>query len=187
MTTAHDRPTIDEPRVWIGCLECYNSGRLVGDWYSCAEAPDITTSQLHGRPIREHTHEELWCLDTDNIPVNREMSPMEAGEWGEIYNELDSPDLWPALCAWVRSGSYVAQGDTDLPSVGDFEERHAGEWESFRDYAFRLAEDLCLFDGLDEDHVAVRYFGWDSWISDLESDYTVVPTGHGGVHVFRNL
>ena len=24
-----------------------------------------------------------------------------------------------------------------------------------------------LFNGLDDDHVAVRYFGWDAWISDL--------------------
>lgn len=44
-----------------------------------------------------------------------------------------------------------------------------------------------MFEGLDEDHVAVRYFDWDSWIRDLAMDFTVAPTGHGGVYVFRSL
>lgn len=92
-----------------------------------------------------------------------------------------------ALCAWVRSGSYIAQGDSDLPCVGDFEESFVGEWDSFRDYAFQLTDEIDMFAGLDDDHVAVRYFGWDSWISDLAMDHTVVPTGHGGVYVFRSL
>ena len=185
MTTTHPRPAVDEPRVWIGCLACYNEGRLRGDWFSAAEAADITPRQIHG--ARATSHEELWVFDHDNIPVDGEFAPMDATGWAEAYDELDSPEQWSALCAWVSSGSYVAQGDTDLPCVGDFEERYAGEWESFRDYAFQLAEDLALFDGLDDDHVAVRYFGWDSWISDMESDYTVVRTGHGSVFIFRSL
>ena len=41
MTTTHPRPAVDEPRVWIGCLACYNEGRLRGDWFSAAEAADI--------------------------------------------------------------------------------------------------------------------------------------------------
>ena len=150
------------------------------------EAAEVTTSQLHGRPIPANTHEELWCLDTDNIPVDGEMSPMDAGEWGEVYEEVGT-EMWPAICAWVLSGNYTAQGDGDLPVVGDYEERYCGEWDSFRDYAFQYVEDLDLFDGLPEDHVAVRYFNWGSWIRDLESDYTVMPTGHGGVYVFRSL
>lgn len=185
MTTAHDRPTLDEPRVWIGCLECYNSGRLIGDWYSCAEAPDITTSQLHGRPIREHTHEELWCLDTDNIPVDREMSPMEAGEWGEVYDALDSPDLWPALCAWVRSGSYAAQGDTDLPVVSDFVEAFAGTWPSFTAYVEDLVEETGMLDGVPDE--LRGYFAIDRYARDLQGDYTVERAPAGEVYVFRSF
>lgn len=184
MTTT-STPAVDEPRCFLSCLQCYNEGRLIGDWYAATEAAEVTTSQLHGRPIPENTHEELWCLDIDNIPMDREMSPHEAGQWGEVYEELDSPEQWPALCAWVRSGSYVAQCDTDLPCVGDFQERYAGQWPSFRDYAFQLAEDIDLFDGLDEDSVVVRYFDWDSWIRDLAMDYSVESDGQGGVFIFR--
>ena len=38
-------PTTDTtPRVWIGCLACYNEGRLVGDWYDAITADEITTA-----------------------------------------------------------------------------------------------------------------------------------------------
>lgn len=191
MTATHTRrrTSTDEPSIWLGCLHCYNSGRLVGHWFSAVGADEVTLADVHQGSRVDYTREgceEIWGLDTDNIPVDREMGAREAAQWGEIHEEVGETQ-WPAICAWVRGGSYIAQGDSDLPVVSDFEEAFAGEWDSFRDYAFELAEDLAMFDGLDEDHVAVRYFGWDSWIRDLAMDYTVAPTGHGGVYVFRSL
>ena len=175
------------PCVWIGCLHHYNSGFLVGEWFPVTEASDVTLADVHRGSGQGYAEcEELWCMDIDGLPVNREMDPMEAALWGEIYDEVGH-EQWPALCAWVRSGSYIAQGDTDLPSVGDFEEAYVGCWDSFRDYAFHLSEDIGLFHGLPDDHVAVRYFSWDSWIRDLEMDYSVEPDDHGGVHIFRSL
>ena len=183
------RTSADEPSIWLGCLACYNAGRLVGHWFSAVGADEVTLAQVHEGSRVDYVRagcEELWGLDTDNIPVDREMGAMEAAEWGQGYEEVGETQ-WPALCAWVRSGSYIAQGDTDLPCVGDFEEAYAGEWDSFRDYAFQLADDIDMFANLDDDHVAVRYFDWDSWITDLQIDFTVMPTGHGGVYVFRTL
>ena len=188
-TGAGRRTSADEPSIWLGCLACYNAGRLVGHWFSAVGADEVTLAQVHEGSRVDYARagcEEIWGLDTDNIPVDREMGAMEAAEWGEVHEEVGETQ-WPALCAWVRSGSYIAQGDTDLPCVGDFEESFVGEWDSFRDYAFQLAEDIDMFDGLPEDHVAVRYFGWDSWIRDLAMDYTIMPTGHGGIFIFRCL
>jgi hypothetical protein len=39
--------TTTEPAVWIGCLACYNAGRLVGAWFPADGAGDITTQQVH--------------------------------------------------------------------------------------------------------------------------------------------
>lgn len=30
------------PRAWIGCLACYNEGRLVGDWFDAVTADEVT-------------------------------------------------------------------------------------------------------------------------------------------------
>ena len=35
------------PRVWPGCLSCYNSGRLVGHWVDCVGADTVTLQAIH--------------------------------------------------------------------------------------------------------------------------------------------
>lgn len=175
--------TPDTPAAWLGCESCYSEGRLVGRWYPITEIGEVTMEDLHGHPT---SHDECVCMDTDGLPTTGEPSQETAARWGEIYEEV-GPEQWPALCAWVRSGSYVAEGDTDYPVLSDFEERYCGQWPSFRDYAFQLAEDLDLFHGLDSEHTAVRYFDWTSWTRDLQYDYSVEPCPTGGVYVFRDL
>lgn len=177
MTTTH------EPRVWVGCLQCYNEGRLVGDWYDATEAGDITASQLHGRPIPPETHEELWVMDLEGFPEAREMDPMEAQRWGDLYAAVGDT-LWPALCAWVRSGAYVEDGD-GMPDQATFEERFCGEWDSFDDYAQDLAESIGLLREVPEQ--LQTYFDMEKWARDLKFDHSDADAPGGGVFVFRDL
>ena len=118
------------PRVWMGCLACYNEGHLVGEWVDAADAGGLTPDGLHGSPT---THDELWCFDLEGFPVGTgEMSSTTAVQW-------------PALLAWVETGCYVAGADNQL-SASDFEERYCGCWDSFADYGAQLAEDIGLID-----------------------------------------
>lgn len=175
------------PRVWIGCLHCYNSGHLVGDWFDAVGADEVSLADVHRGSGRGWTAcEELWCLDHEHIPISGEFGPLEAAQWGEVYEEAGA-ERWPAVCAWVRSGSHVTEGRGDIPSISDFEERYCGQWESFKEYAEQLADDVGLHQGWPED--AVRYFNWASWVSDQSHDYTVVdaPAPEYGVFIFRNL
>ena len=105
----------------------------------------------------------------------------------EIFNSLDEVDeyLRPALCAWVESGDYVAEGTGDLPSISDFEERYQGHWDDFREYAENLADDIGLLDGVPEE--IARYFDWQAWTRDLAMDYSTYAAPEGGVFVFRVL
>ncbi len=177
-TTIADVDTI--PRVWIGCLACYNGGRLVGDWHDALGADEVTSEDVHGRAS---SHDELWCFDLENIPVRREMSPHEAAKWGRVFEEVDE-HLRTALYAWVASGDYVSEGTGDLPAVSDFEERYCGHWESFDDYARQLADDIGLLRDVPEE--IATYFDWESWTRDQQFDHSVVDA-NSGVHVFRSL
>lgn len=172
-------------RVWIGCLHCYNSGQLVGEWFNAIDADEVTLASVHrSADGTQEGCEELWCFDADDMPVRREMSPAEAAEWGRVIEEVDE-HLRPALVAWVRSGAYVAEGTGDLPSVSDFEERYAGHWGDFDEYAHQLAEDTGLLRDVAEE--IARYFNWKSWTRDLAFDFTVEDAPGSGVFVFRNL
>lgn len=184
MTTT---PVTDNiPRAWIGCLACYNDGWLVGEWFDAETADEVTLADVHGgaHHVRQGC-EELWVMDHENIPAEGEMSPSEAAEWGRVI--LSVPEhLRDALRAWVASGSYVAEGTGDLPSVSDFEERFCGTWGSFRDYAETLAEEIGVISE-DAPEELVRYFNWDAWTRDLEHDYTVVRADAISVYIFRDL
>ncbi len=138
------------PRVWIGCLHCYNSGYLVGDWFDASGADEVSFAEVHkGSGLLSAACEELWCLDHEHIPVSGEFGLLEAAEWGEAYTEAGA-ERWLAVCAWARSGSHVTEGTGDLPSLSDFEERYCGQWESFKEYAEQLADDVGLHQGWPE-------------------------------------
>ena len=175
------------PRAWIGCLHHHSSGYLVGDWFDAATADEVTLADVHeGSGLGYAECEELWCFDYENIPVRGELDPLAAAEWGRVYTEV-GPEYWPALCAWVESGDYVAEGTglDALPSISDFEERYCGKWESFDDYARQVADYIGLLAGEPEE--ITRYFDWSAWTRDLEHDYTVVRADAIGVFVFRVL
>lgn len=175
MTTADTTP-----RVWIGCLACYNAGRLVGDWHDASDAEEVSTDDVHGRAS---SHDELWVFDIENIPVRREMSPHEAAGWGRVFDEVDEHQR-EALFAWVASGDYVVEGAGDLPSTSDFEERYAGHWDSFDNYARQIADDIGLLRDVPEE--IATYFDWGSWTRDQRFDYTVVDAD-SGAYVFKSL
>ena len=77
------------PRAWIGCLACYNAGHLVGDWFDAVTADEITTYDVHGAHSRADSHDELWVMDHEYIPVKGEMSPADAAAWGAAISEVD--------------------------------------------------------------------------------------------------
>ena len=173
------------PRVWIGCLHHYNSGYLVGHWFDAATADEVTLADVHeGSGLDCAECEELWVFDHENIPVRGELDPLTAAAWGKCLAEVDE-HLRPALCAWVESGDYVAEGTGDLPSISDFEESYCGAWESFEDYAREVADLIGLLTDVPEE--VANYFDWDSWTRDLAFDYSTYDDPDGGVFVFRNL
>lgn len=172
--------TSTAPRVWIGCLSCYNNGKLVGDWVDVTKADTVTIDDLHGDTPHEGC-EEMLCMDTDGLPANSgEITVAEAAAWGVLYEHVGI-GAWDAFCAWIESGNYVKDAD-GLPSYSVFDDRYLGCWDSFSDF---LADDL---ENLQADwpETAKRYFDFDAYERDAAYDYTQAPSHDGGVHIFTD-
>lgn len=173
--------------VTAPCESCYAAGRLVGVWVDAVDAAEIGAADIHAGsgvdPVAQGC-EEFVCMDTDGLPTTGEPSLDQAARWGEIYEEV-GPEQWPALCAWVRSGSYTAEGNTDYPAISDFEDAYAGHWDSFQDYADELADDIGLL--ADVPDSLRSYIDMSAWARDLAYDYDVEGCDTGGVFVFRSL
>lgn len=186
--------TVTSPRVWVGCLGCYNTGHLVGDWFDAESAPEDAT--IWGRhvtiymPVSHFTesHEELWVFDNENfhgLLRADECSPVTAKRLAELIAAVESDD-YPveAVAAWVDyTGTEL--GEWDSPTREAFEDAYCGEYESEADYARELAEDLGAIPR--EYSWPVSYIDWESATRDLfASDYWSAPSPNGGVYVFRS-
>ena len=179
MTTDTDQT----PRVWIGCLHCYNGARLVGDWFPAAGADLVTVEQVHGSSRSPRWDcEELWCYDHEGLPISGECSPMEAARWAERLGEVEE-HLRAAFGAWAAAGSFSADSD-GMPDTDEFVHAYCGTWPSFGAYAEDLAEQTGLMAGWPG--LAVLHFNWSGWTRDLAYDYTVVDAPDGEAFVFRN-
>lgn len=170
-------------KVWIGCLACYNNGRLVGDWWEASQAGEVTIEDVHRTSsVTAPGHEELWVMDTENAPAwlaGQECSPQEAQAAADLLDELDEHER-RAFGHWVandRSGLDVRD------PVELFRDEYAGTHESFRDYADELADDVLLAGAPEE---LAYYFDYEKWARDLLMGDYWTATDEEGVHVFRN-
>lgn len=185
-STTTTNAATETPRVWVGCLACYNAGALIGEWIDGTEAESITPDYLHdsyGAGAGYEPHEELWCFDHEGYmgALSGECSPAEAQRIAEALEDVDDPEAFAAYLDDV--------GDLD-DALESFEDAYAGKWASEEEYAAELADDIYGVSSLarraDERSVLARYFDYEAFARDLfMSDYRSTPASGGGVHVFR--
>ena len=169
--------SIVRPAVWIGCLACYNEGELIGEWFDAEDAGEVTPDDVHDRTTTGH--DEMRCFDIEGFPDSTgEMSPCEAGKWGEIFREIGK-DEWGAYVAFVNSGISGAE-PTEQESVDDFREYYRGAWGSFSNY---LADEIEVLQ-TDWPEIAKRYFDWNAYERDAGFDYFISNAPEGNVYIF---
>lgn len=180
------------PKAWIGCLGCYNEGRLVGDWVDGQEAGAVTVEKLHSAstyPYDEVSpHEELWVMDHEGYGqfLTGECSPMDAQRIADLMAEIESDGYEvAAVAAWMdHEGREIVEWDA--PTRDEFTDAYCGEYETDEDYAQQLAEDL---DYLSERNLTwpFTHIDWQAAAEELFStDNYSTPAPGGGVYVFRN-
>lgn len=180
------------PKAWIGCLGCYNVGRLVGEWVDGQEAGNVTVEQLHKAsrtPVSVVSpHEELWVMDHEGYGefLKGECSPMDAQRIADLMSEIESDGHEvTAVAAWMdHAGREIVEWDA--PTREEFEDAYDGEHESEEDYAHELAEELGALDG--KRTWPHWHIDWQSAAEELFStDYYSVPAPGSGIYVFRNV
>ncbi|MFI9205271.1 antirestriction protein ArdA [Streptomyces sp. NPDC053048] len=172
--------TAIRPRVWIGCLACYNGGRLTGDWYDADIAGLVTPEDLHGRPT---SHEELWVFDHENFhgALDGECSPHEAAEIAEALADL-SDDETGAFSAWVDV--FGEQSDR-ADWVEKFRDDYRGFHDSEADFAREWFEETS--DPEETARLTVwpfRDIDWEQASHELFTGGFLAERAPGGIYVF---
>ncbi|UZJ23698.1 antirestriction protein ArdA [Rhodococcus antarcticus] len=176
-----------DPKVWIGCLACYNDGALVGEWFDALGAGEIDLAQVHaGSPRRLHTScEELWVMDHEGFggALKGECAPGDADRLAEVLADVEDFECDP-FAAYL---SYQGSAEVDESTVSDFRECYEGVFDSPADWAGEYVESTGMLHGLPDEvtsYFDMEAFGRDAFIGgDL---YSVDAPGLS-IYVFRSL
>lgn len=161
----------DDMQVWVGCLACYNDGRLLGRWVDAIDARDLTTEELHGGAS---THEELWCFDSENLPIDGECSPDAAAAAAELIGTVGDRE---AFLLWRDhvGGEVFAESVQDWHDSSPFR----GSFDSLADWAYSLAEDI---ESVDLSVWPYSAIDWTDAADELLSDGYFSIRGSDGLH-----
>lgn len=182
------------PRVWIGCLGCYNGGRSVGEWFDAIDCPtDEPEWQLQVLIMRggsipaDHfaeSHEELWVFDHENFGglLKGECSPMEAQRIAQWMDDHDDIDL--GAFGAFREDAWMHENDLDVVAEA-FGNAFVGIYESEKDFAYAEADER----GFEpSDTWPASCVDWEQATRELfMQDFASAPAPGCRIYVWRNL
>ena len=184
--------TEDTPTAWVGCLACYNSGRLFGRWITAEEwtenagqLPDIdraywvaSTYLRTGSPCLACVKcggDEFAALDTENTPRSVGENLSAWGEWVEAVQDLDEMQV-EAFRLYV---DYTGYGLDFASAYSLHEDNYIGYYDTFREFAIsHFMETTEVPDHLE------RYLDEDIIERDTHHDFNDARGASGFVHVW---
>jgi Antirestriction protein (ArdA) len=136
-----------DARVWIGCLACYNDGRLTGRWVELDENEIIDASTVGGEHAvctREDfgsIHEEFWVMDHEGVGERSEFGVDTAIEIARGF-DLVEENLHEAFLAYCDN-VYETPSEESAES---FLDAFVCIAESQVDYAMEFANEIGALD-----------------------------------------
>jgi antirestriction protein len=155
----------DTPSAWIGCLGCYNSGRLIGKWIPGLECDDLESAGLTdsaGKCLVCHDSDEFLALDHENflgLLDGGEPNPQECYDMALKLDDVAEYER-DILIAWLANGM-----EFDLDKM---RECYIGEYSSDEDMAQEYIDSTGLLSDV-PDYLA-RYFDVESYARDMMFD-----------------
>ena len=174
----------DTARAWVGCLGCYNAGRLNGKWVDGITAGDLVGNGLaRVETVGEYTaarclicfSDEFWVMDLEGYGdfLTGECAPFAAQWAAELMQELESEGIdLDAAAAFIND-----RGAWDKDS---FEDSYVGQYDSLEEYAQELAGEL-YGDQIENAQWPFTCINWEQAAFELSFDYAILGDGY----VFR--
>ena len=150
----------ETPRAWVGCLGCYNSGDLVGEWMDSHTAGDAVlwsfVRQMNdGRELCARCgSDEFWVFDHEGLPdgvLSGECSPCQFAEVATAWESVDDPEMF---AAYLGNVGEAVTADNVAELIEQAEERYTG-YATVTEYAENYLEESGLLAEVPE---SLRYY-----------------------------
>lgn len=161
--------------VWVGCLACYNEGRLTGAWVSASECDTYV-------PCERACHEEWWVMDHECPAIQGECSPAEAHATYLALEYLTEATGYNVEVIYAYA-EWVGQSVVDI-TPDSLSDSYCGDWGSWREYTDTQADELLLATA---DEAVARYFDYRAWADDLEMDHYHTRSHDGRTLIFQEV
>lgn len=95
MNTTTITTALDEPAIWLGCLSCYNAGRLTGKWITAEQATEPEAAEtLNGlasvKTINDYTASRCRkCFGDEFAVMDHQMIPQSCADTKEFYDNAE--------------------------------------------------------------------------------------------------
>lgn len=161
-------------KIYVGTYAKYNNGSIDGRWLDLDDYADAdefyeACKELH----KDEDDPELMFQDWEGIPKHLEGECMDISEVYDYREKLNMVSNREAYEVWVNHS-----GDDD---VSDFNDAYQGEWDSEKDFAEYMAEELGYYKAMEDAGISTYYFDLDAYARDLFMDYSYVDG-----YVFRD-
>ena len=146
---------MEERRIWVGCLNCYNSGTLTGEWFDVDEVAeaDIDLEAVHAHGKSSRYCEELWVMDHEGfcglIESEGQVSTFYAAAavLDRIADELGSmadSDSMEIVIEHLRESQGWEWADWEIT----YDSVAFSTYDDWADYAEQICEDVYELDRL---------------------------------------
>lgn len=193
-------------RVWVGCLGCYNDGRLIGEWADAADADPVEMGLAelgpegadYRGPFCKRCHaDEFWCFDQEGLApfIDGECSPAAAQALAETLDELDEDELRTLRLYVEAVGGPGYWSAPDWSAIAEeARDRYVGEGASVADIVQELIEETGGLRELQEladkergdgtASIILRNIDWDGVAEEYAQGWSEVRTADGTVAAF---
>ncbi|WP_329051239.1 antirestriction protein ArdA [Amycolatopsis sp. NBC_01488] len=184
-TEADASPSGHSPRIWVGSLADYNSGRLHGVWMDATLEPDELQAATQFMLRNGYTPDaEEWAIfDYEDFA-------------GYSVGEYDSFDTVSRVArglaqhgqAYTKWVEHVGIDSTELLTDEHFLDHYHGEWESAEEYVEHLLSETDAYDFMQFVPESIRHYvsvDVEAYARDMQSEGLLVEElHHGRVAVF---
>ncbi len=183
-------------QIWVGCLGCYNNGRLVGEWMDPADYdpddPVASIPRLTTRPDSLNPEVKVvicsicgsddanrWVFDSEGFDgvLGGEVSADHAHQLDALLTAIedDLPDV-PAtvVLEYIKDKTGETPTEWDGPTQSMVADSYSGEFDDDKKLAYHVVENVGLggFNPVPED--LERYLDWDLIAREERMDHTVI-------------
>jgi antirestriction protein len=179
MSSTTTATTTTSPRIYVACLAAYNNGRLHGAWIDADQDADDLAQQIRAILARSpKPHAEEWAIhDFEGF------GPLRLSEWESVERvaaiAAGIGEHGEAFGAWLSNDS-----SRDPQDCESFTDVYRGEWDSMRDYADNLADELGLWDVAEKAGSPYVVVDVDAFARDLDIELETADTATHSLYIF---